>query len=112
MMIFNQLHHSQRHRFNVSKTARCKPTFSHKRSSRTNVAFCSTIWIYNGKNTRFYRVLAAFVEIKRAFRTRLTPFWLFHCAHSRSVWMYFIGVAHFNRFRSSKDSVDPIEILF
>lgn len=77
--------------------ARCKPIFSRKRSSQTNerVALCSAIRIYNGKNTRFYRVLAASVEIKRASAwppfDRPIVYIVASCGRTSSVWNILIG---------------------
>lgn len=88
----------------MPKIARCQ-TSSREGSWWTNgrVALCSAIRIYIGENTRFYRVLAAPVEIKRAFRARLIPFRSFQRVHIRLAWMYFIDVEHFNRIRSSRE---------
>jgi len=93
--IFNQ--NLQQNRYNMPNIARCKPIFSCKRLSQANelVALCSTIRIYNSKNTRFYRMLAASVEIKRA------PAWppfdhpivyiVAPCGRISSVWNILIG---------------------
>lgn len=90
---FNQ--NFQQNRYNMPNIACCKPIFScsdHRRASRT---LCSTIRIYNSKNTRFYRVLVASVEIKRA------PVWppfghpivsiVASCRRISSVWNILIG---------------------
>lgn len=105
---------SQLHCSDMQKMALCKSIFSCKRSLRMNkrVSLCSAIRIYNGENTRFYRVLAAFVEIKRPFRAHLTSFRSSHRVHSYFIWTYFIGMEHFNRFHSSRDLQNSVKILF
>jgi len=97
----------------IRKITRCKPAFSRgpwSRATSKRVALCSAIRIYNGGNTRFYRALAASVEIKRAFRARLTLFRLSRCgscARSRFMRTYLVDVEHFNRIRSSADQRSP-----
>lgn len=93
--IFNQ--NLQQNCYNMPNIARCKPIFSCKRSSQMNerVALCSTIRIYNSKNTRFHRVLAASVEIKRASAwppfDRPIVYIVASCGRILSVWNILIG---------------------